>query len=407
MALTARTIETAAKKTKRYFLYDGDGLALEVMPSGKKYWRFRDQREGREVKLTLGPYPVLSLQEARLKRAELQKAQLEGHCLREFINPQNTPTKATFEKVAREWYEKKSNGWRESHAKKTYSRLERYLVAAWRDRPVEEIRRKDLVEVLKPLEDAGQMDNVRKIRIIAGQIFRYAIGLEMCENDISMGVRELLKSPGEARHYPALTTTDELTGLLRSIEGYKGSFVVKTALLFHVHVFLRPGEVRKLKWADINFGSREIRISGENMKMGEEHDIPMSTQVVKILESIKPLTGHGVYVFPNERNLSKCDRPMSENAENGALRRLGYSKDEIVAHGIRATASTILNEARKPDGARMWSVDAIERQMAHKERNKSRAPYDRGERWEERVEMVAWWSDLLDTLKETKQKLSM
>ena len=272
------------------------------------------------------------------------------------------------------------------------------MIAPWGDRPIVEIRRKDLLDVLKPLEDAGQIDNVRKIRIIAGQIFRYAIGLELCENDISMGVRELLKSPGETRHYPALTTTGELAGLLRSIEVYKGSFVVKAALIFHVHVFLRPGEVRKLKWADINFDNRHIHITDENMKMGEEHYIPMSEQVVEILESIKPLTGHGIYVFPNERNLSKGDRPMSENAENGALRRLGYSNDEIVAHGIRATANTILNEARKPDGSRMWSVDAIERQMAHKERNKSRVPYDRGDRWGERVEMMTWWSDLLDTL---------
>ena len=398
MALTARTIETAAPKTKRYFLFDGDGLSLEVMTSGKKYWRFRDQRDGRDLKMTLGQYPALSLQEARLKRAELKMAQLEGQNLREITSPQALAENDTFGKVAGEWFEKKSSGWRESHAKKTHSRLERYLVAAWRDRPIVEIRRKDLLDVLRPLENAGQVDNVRKIRIIAGQIFRYAIGLELCENDISIGIRELLKSPGEPRHYPALTTTDEITGLLRSIDAYKGSFIVKTALQFHVHVFLRPGEVRKLKWVDINFENREICIAGEDMKMGQEHDIPMSKQVIGILESIKPLTGHGLYVFPNERNLSKCDRPMSENAENGALRRLGYSKDEIVAHGLRATANTILNEARKSDGSRRWSVDAIERQMAHKERNKSRAPYDRGERWEERVEMMAWWSDWLDSL---------
>jgi integrase len=398
VALTVREIETAAPKDKRYLLYDGDGLALEVMTSGKKYWRFRDQRGAHEVKLTLGPYPVLSLLEARMKRVELQKAQLEGHTLHEIKSPKNLPAKVTFGDIAREWFRKKSPGWRASHAKKTLSRLERYLIAAWEDHPIAEIRRKDLLDVLKPLEDAGQMDNVRKIRIITGQVFRYGMGLEVCESDISVGVRELLKSPGEVRHYPALTKPEDIVGLLRSIDGYKGSFVVKTALLFHLHVFLRPGEVRKLKWDDINFEKREICITGDNMKMGQEHRIPMSRKVIEILESIKPLTGRGIYIFPNERNLIKADRPMSENAENGALRRLGYSKDEIVAHGLRATASTILNEARNSDGSRKWSSDAIERQMAHSERNKSRAPYDRGERWAERTEMMEWWSDWLDNL---------
>jgi integrase len=290
--------------------------------------------------------------------------------------------------VAREWFEKFSSGWAPTHADTVIRRLEANAFPWISTKPIGDITPIDLLAVLRRVEARGAVSTAHRIKQIFGQVFRYAIATGRTSRDPSADLRGAL-APERERHFGALTKPSDVGGLMRAIAAYQGSFVVKRALRFTALTFARPGEIRRAEWNEVDLHESLWRIPAERMKMRREHLVPLSRQAVSILQELHPLTGSGKYVFPNGRIVS---RPMSENAITAALRYMGYERGQMTAHGFRTLASTLLNE-------RGWPPDAIERQLAHGERDEVRGAYNRAEYLAERRSMMQAWADQLDGLR--------
>src|SRR5207253_1349876 len=240
------------------------------------------------------------------------------------------------------------------------------------NRPIADIEAPELLAVLKRLEKKGIHDTAHRVRAVCGRVFRYAIATGRAKHDISADLKGAL-APKGTQSYAAITEPSKVGQLLRAIQEYDGQPTTHAALRLAPYVFVRPGELRGASWSEFDLDGAEWRIPAERMKMGELHLVPLSRQAVAILRELQPLTGGGRYVFPA---IGPQERPLSENTLSAALRRLGYSRDEMTAHGFRSTASTLLNEQG-------WNPDIIELQLAHKERNKVRAAYNRAQRLDE------------------------
>ena len=256
-------------------------------------------------------------------------------------------------------------------------------------RPIGEITPHELLAVLRASERKGQRETARRLRSFASRVFRYAVATARASADPAQPLLGALVSP-VAKHHAAITEPVAFGGLLRAIEGYSGQPVTRLALRFTPHVYQRPGEVRQAEWSEIDFDKAVWTIPAARMKQRQPHRVPLSPQAMAILREAQELSGGGKYVFPK---LGSPLKPMCENAINGALRRMGYGRDDMTAHGFRSTASSLLNESGK------WSPDAIERSLAHADGNQVRAAYHRGAHWAERVEMAQWWADYLDDLR--------
>jgi integrase len=388
MPLTDTAIRNAKPQLKPFKLFDGGGLFLLVNPNGSRWWRLKFRIGGKEKLLSLGVYPDVSLKEARDKRDEARKLIAQG------IDPsaQRKATRAaeaeTFEAIAREWLAKFGPSWTPEHAERITRRFERNVFPWIGARPVREVTAPELLAVLRRIEERGALDTAHRAHQNCGQVFRYAVATGRAERDPSADLRGALP-PVNDKHHASITDPKAIGALLRAMEGYQGSFVVLCALRLAPLVFVRPGEMRGAEWAEIDFEKAEWRIPASKMKMREQHIVPLSVQALAILRELHPLTGAGRYLFPSERT---GERPMSENTVNAALRRLGYSKDEMTGHGFRSMASTLLNEQG-------WHRDAIERQLAHAERNAVRAAYNYAEHLPERRRMMQAWADYLDGLK--------
>ena len=388
MPLSEIQVRKIKPKEKSFMIRDSDNLYIEVLPTGKKYWRLRYWTQKREHKVSLGVYPWITLKEARERRDAYKRDLAHG------IDPK-APVKvpATFEQVAKEWHAKHVEGKKtEKRAKGVMSCLERYLFPSLGSRPIREITAPELLAALRLVEVRGIIATLHVTKQIAGQVFRYGVAIGECEHDISADLRGAFPPLDTDSHRASLTRPEDIAALLRAMDEFHGSFVVGRALWFSAYSMLRPGEVRRLEWTEVNFESKEILIPGEKMKMQHPHLVPMSAQMVAILQQLQPLTGHGQYVFPSIRSAAG-KVPMSDSTILAALRRLGYGQDEMCAHGFRGMASTVLNEHR-------WPRDAIERQLAHVEGNKSKRAYDHAEHLDKRREMMQWYADYLDGLKE-------
>lgn len=398
MPITDAAIRKAKPQEKAFRLFDGGGLYLEVAPSGGKLWRWKYRFQGTEKRLALGTYPDVSLRLARDKHSEGRKSLAAG------IDP-STARKAekqsqagsnSFEAIAREWHEKFSPRWVASHGERILKRLEVDLFPWIGKRPISEIKAPDLLSALRRIEGRGAVETAHRALQNAGQIFRYAIATGRADRDISSDLRGALP-PTKEKHHASIIEPLQIGELLRAIDTYSGTLVTKCALRLAPLVFVRPGELRKAEWSEINFETAEWHIPAERMKMREKHIVPLSQQSLDILNEIKPLTGFGIpakpnaprYIFPG--GLSRL-RPMSENAILAALRRMGYSKDEMTGHGFRSMASTRLHEMG-------WEHHVIERQLAHAERNAVSAAYNYAEHLPRRREMMQAWADYLDELK--------
>jgi integrase len=388
MPLTELQIRQSKPKDKRYMIRDDDGLYLEVMTSGNKHWRLRYWENGKEVKISLGEYPCISLKEAREKRDDFKRALAHG------VNPRAPkPEVPAFEQVARDWYERnivpsKS----EKYARKVLSILERFLFPHIGARPINEIVAPEILAPLRAIEAQCKNDTAHNTRQIAGQIFRYAIAIGAAERDPAADLKGAL-APVVVKHRPAITDPRQVKELINAMGASSGSAVVNAALWFSAYTFQRPGEIRRAEWAEVDLDSAEWRIPDEKMKERESHLVPLSRQALEVLQGLKPLTGHGRYVFPSIRNTTRGDRPMSGDTIVAALRRLGFGQDEMCAHGFRGMASTILNEQG-------WPPDVIERALAHAEGNSVRAAYNHARYLPERRKMMQVWADWLDGLKE-------
>ena len=389
MALTATTIKTCKPKDKAYKLTDGGGLYLLVSPSGGKWWRFDYRCQSKRKTLSMGVYPAISLKDARDRRDEAKKQLANG------IDPamvrksqkhqQSQPN--TFEAVAREWHDKFKPGWSDTHASRLLRLLERDIFPWLGSMPVSDVSSPLLLQTICRIETRS-LDTAHRAMQNSGQVFRYAIATGRQQNDPTHALKGAIP-PIRDNHFASITHPEQIGPLLRAIEGYKGEFITQSALRLGPLVFVRPGELRHAEWSEINLEIGEWRIPSEKMKMGQPHIVPLARQSIVLLTDLQPLTGTGQYLFPSVRSL---DRPLSENTINAALRRLGYTKDEMTGHGFRSMASTLLNEQG-------WNRDHIERQLAHAERNKIRAAYNYADYLPERRKMMQAWADYLDTLK--------
>lgn len=380
---------------KAYKIADGDGMFLLVLPSGGRYWRFKYRFGGKEKLLALGVYPEITLAEARDRRTEARKLLSNGvdpSINRKIMKAARADAgENSFEAVAREWIAKFSPNWAESHTYNILHRLEHDIFPWFKGRAVNEISAPELLASLRRIEVRGAVETAHRALQNCGQIFRYAIATGRAERNIAADLRGALRSVKQ-KHLPSITDPVAVGALLGAIQDYEGSPITRCALQLAPLVFVRPGELRKAEWKEINFESAEWRIPPEKMKMRELHIVPLSVQAIAILRELQPLTGEGKYLFPGFRTNG---RPMSENTVNGALRRLGYTKDEMTGHGFRSMASTLLNE----NG---WNRDAIERQLAHGERDKVRGAYNYAELLPERRKMIQWWADYLEAARNSK-----
>ena len=390
MPLTNLKVTKAKPKEKPYKLTDERGMYLLVHPKGGKWWRLDYRFQGKRKTLSLGTVPDVSLKEARRKRDEARLILEDGADPSYYRASAKAFGEDSFEAVAREWYEKFQRQWAQSHAVKTLGRLEKDLLPWVGSRPIDAIEPPELLRVFRRVENRGALETAHRIQQISSRVFRYGVATGRCVRDPTTDLRGALP-PTQSIHFATITDPKEIGALLRAIDGFQGSLMTRCALQLAPLVFVRPGELRHAEWVEIQLDSAEWRIPATKMKMKREHIVPLSTQAVTIFEEIQPLTGNGRYVFPSSL---PTGRPMSENTVNAALRRLGYTKEEMTGHGFRSMASTLLNE----NG---WNRDAIERQLAHVEGNSVRAAYNYAEHLDERRRMMQWWADYLDTLKNT------
>lgn len=390
--LTDRAIRVLKPREKSYRVFDGGGLYLEVMPSGRRYWRLKYRFAGKERLLALGVFPDVSLSAARSGR-EAAKAKLRAGedpaRSRKTEKLHRTLSNAeSLEAIAREWLGQQKARMAEATYNKALWTFETLLFPWLGDRPISQITPAEVLATLRRIEGRGHHETAHRAKQRIGQVFRYAIATGRAERDPSADLRGAL-IPVVSCKRAAVTDPKDVARLLNAIEGYSGHFVTCCALKLSALLFVRPGELRHAEWAEIDLEAAEWRIPAEKMKMREAHLVPLARQAVSILKEMHPLTGRGRYVFPSVRG---GNRPMSENTVTAALRYLGFDGQTMTAHGFRALASTRLNEMG-------WPPDVIERQLAHVERNKVRAVYNRAMYLEERRRMMQAWADSLDRLR--------
>lgn len=391
--LTDLAAKKAASKTKLYKLYDGNGLYLEVRPKGAKYWRLKYRYGDREKRLALGVYPAITLKMAREAARNACDKLAEGTDPAD-VRRQEKLTRAisaasSFKSVALEWLEKEQPTWSATHTTRVNGLLKNNLFPWLAHRPIADITPPELLTVLRRTERKGTLETARRARQTAGQVFRYAVATGRAQRDPTPDLKGALATP-RGTHYAAFTDPKDVGPLLLAIEGFQGTPVVKAALLLSPLLFCRPGELRHMEWAEINWTEERWEIPCEKMKMGAPHIVPLSRQALAILEALKPITGRGPYVFPSARGRS---RPLSENGVRAALRTLGYTNDQMTPHGFRATARTILDEVLG------YRVDWIEHQLAHAVKDANGRAYNRTSHLDGRREMMQGWADYLDQLR--------
>lgn len=393
MALTDTAIRAARPRDREYKLADGRGLYLLVTPAGGKLWRLKYRSHGVERKLAFGKYPDVSLSAARKARDEARTKAVSGDDPAAAKRRERVAAKlaagTTFGAVALEYICKAE---REGRAPATITKLRwarDWLQPAIGHRPVDQVEPHELLAVLKKQEANGNLETARRTRAFASRVFRYAVSTARAKADPAGLLSGAVASP-KPKNLSAIVKPKRIGELLRAIDAYGGAPVTRLALALSPHVFVRPGELRQAEWSEFDLEVKVWRIPAARMKKRREHVVPLSRQVLVIIEELRPLTGGGSLVFPA---MGKQDRPLSENTATAALRRMGFGPEEMTAHGFRAMASTLLNESGK------WHPDAIERALAHRDSDQVRAAYHRGAHWEERVRMAQWWSDTLDALR--------
>ena len=396
MALTDVAIKNAKSHEKPYKMGDAGGLFLLVQPSGGKLWRLKYRVDGREKKLAIGPYPEISLAEARRRRDDARTLIITGkdpsrEKQRDKVRSR-AQAESTFAALTKEYCAKRKRDGDKAWAATTATRSE-YLLSLLDSSigrvAIVEIKPPDVLAAVRKIEDKGKLESARRTLQLASAVFRYAVATGRLASDPTRDLRGALTAP-TVKHYAAITDPKRVGEMLRAIDGYVGLGLTKLALQLAPHVFVRPSELRRAEWGEIDLEGALWTIPAAKMKMRKVHHVPLSRQAVAVLRDVKAVTGPAGFVFPGMRSRA---RPMSENTLNAALRRLGYTSEEMTSHGFRALASTLLNESGR------WHPDAIERAQAHSDKDKVRAAYHRGQHWKERVEMAQWWSDYLDQLR--------
>jgi integrase len=391
MALTDTAVKNANSDGKTVKMFDERGLYLELSPSGGKWWRLKYRFDNKEKRLSLGVYPDVRLKNARDRRDKARKLLANG------IDPsENRKTQKavhadraanSFEVVAREWFAKYAKTWAASHSERVVRLFERDIFPWIGGRPVADVTAPEILTVMRRIEARGALETAHRALGNCGQVFRYAVATGRAMRNPSGDLRGAL-SPVKKSHFAAATEPKQVADILRAMDGYEGTLTVRCALRLAPLVFVRPGELRKAEWEDIDLDAAEWRYTVT--KTNTPHIVPLSRQAVEILREIHPLTGHGRFVFTGARSNT---RSMSDNAILAAMRRMGIDKDEMSGHGFRAVARTILDEVL---GVR---PDYIEHQLAHAVRDPNGRAYNRTAHLVERKKMMQKWADYLDKLK--------
>ena len=400
---------TCPPDLKRRRLTDGGGLYLEVSPAGSKRWFWKFYPDGKESRLALGSYPDVTLKEARAARYEARKARQGG------TNPiqarkaekiaKAASNATTYEAVAREFHAVKAAGWSDGHATKWIRMNELYLFPHLGTLPLSSIKAPALLAALRKVESKGILSTAQDLQQMVGQVFRFGVQAGYCERNPAADLKGALK-PHVPKHFAAVLDPVEAGALLRGMDGYTGQPTTLAALKLSALFFQRPGNIRAMEWAWIDADAALLTIPPSDMKRdkhgkanGRPHLVPLATQALALLAALKPLTGHGRYVFPGARD---HERPMSDGTINAALRRLDYRNDEHVAHGFRAMARTMLAE-------RVAGIPAelVEAQLGHGKSGPLGSAYDRAEYMEQRRQMMQTWADYLDRLREGAQVIRM
>jgi len=395
MPLTVKAIESAQPASKHWKLTDEKGLYLNIAPNSSKRWHMKYRFNGKENKLSFGAYPEVGLKAARemrdKARALLAAGKDPSHEKRSRKIEAKLASQNTFSAIALEFIDKRASDGDRAIGASTLQKTE-WLLSLVEPKlgrlPVKEITTPLLLSVLQEIEESGRRETARRLRAFVGRVINHAIITGRAETNPALPLQRALKAPTVC-HYPAIIDRGVLANLLRAIDGYSGHASTRAALRLTPHLFQRPGEIRTMKWSELDLDAAVWTIPAEKTKMRKEHQVPLSRQAISIIRSMEDVSAYSDYVFPS----FSPKKPLSENAINGALRRLGYA-GVMTAHGFRTTASSLLNESNR------WNPDAIERALAHSDSNQVRAAYNRTAYWDERVQMMQWWSDELDSLKE-------
>ncbi|HEY0840803.1 MAG TPA: integrase arm-type DNA-binding domain-containing protein [Vulgatibacter sp.] len=393
MALTVREIEAARPGEKVRRLYDAAGLYLEIRPTGSRLWMLKYRVGGKEKRLSLGPYPEVTLREAR------ERTEDERRRLREGVDPsahrqaqrQAAAAGDSLEVVSREWFIRWSRDKAESHHSRVWRALERDVFPKIGKRPLADLEPTDLLPVLRAVEDRGAVDTTHRIRHSLSMIFRYGVATGRCRRDQTADLRGAI-APAVEGHLAAVTEPDDFGALLRALEVYRGSHVTGWALRLAPLLVVRPGELRHAEWEEIDLEAGTWTIPAAKMKMKRDHIVPLARQAVAILREATTVTGKGRYVFPGVRTAS---RPISDNTLTAALRRLGFRSDEATAHGFRASFRTLGAEVLG------FRAELMEHQLAHEVKDPLGRAYNRAEFLPERRVMMQRWADWCDEAKAT------
>lgn len=389
MKLTIRQIDTTKPKDKAFKLSDGGGLYLLVNPNGSRYWRLKYRFAGKEKLLAIGVYPDTSLAQARSRREEAKKLLLEGkdpgqERKLEKLSRQ-LEVESSFEVIAREWYTRRFDRWSVSYREEMMRTFEKDVFPFIGHRPIKDIKPLELLEVLSKLETRGATEKARKVRQRCGEVWKYAIVTGRAEYNPAPDLASALVVH-EKEHY-AFLMKDELPDFLRTLETYSGSILVKIAMKLTMLTGVRPGELRKAEWSEFDFEKQLWHIPKERMKMGRPHMVPLSNQVINLLNQLRPITSIHSLLFPGRNDPKK---PMSDMALTVLVRRIGYS-GRVTGHGFRHTMSTILHEQG-------FNTAWIEIQLAHVDKNSIRGTYNHAQYLEGRREMMQWYADYIDTI---------
>ena len=381
-------VRSAKSREKAFKLSDERGLFLLVMPTGSRLWRLKYRVNGREKLISLGAYPDVTLKRAREKRDAARRLIADGIDPSVQRKAERAALAQSFEGVAKEWLELQTKSLAPETISILTARLDSGLYPYIGSRPISAITAQEVLSALRRIESRGRHETAHRVRALAGRVFRYAVATGRAQHDVAADLIGAL-APVKSKNFASVTDPVRVGELMRAIHGYSGHPVTALALKLAPLVFVRPGELRAAEWTEFDLVNAEWRIPGERMKMGEPHVVPLSRQALAILRELQPLARGGKYLFPSLRTR---DRPMSDNTINAALRRMGYTSEEQTGHGFRSMASTLLNEQGFPP-------DVIELQLAHTERNKVRAAYNKAQRLPERRKMMQAWADYLDGLR--------
>ncbi len=391
MKLTDIQIKNAKPKEKQYKLSDGEGLYVLIRPNGSKLWQMRYRFAEKQKTLSIGKYPLVSLSKARELKIEAKKL------LAENIDPSQEKqrkkrqvykdTENTFQRIAEQWYKRHKRSWKEQHAHKTWRRIEMHILPDIGNIPITQLTAHDIIRCVQRIEDSGAADIAKRSFQNIKRILDYALIEQMLTQNITHSIRpqDILRRT-KTKHNPHLEA-HELPEYLHKVEIYDGELQTKLALKLMMLVFIRHNELLNARWDEFIFKRSEWRIPAERMKMDKPHIVPLSKQAVEILEELKRINGIFDYVFPQKRNPRKV---MSNGTMTRALHKMGY-KGKLTVHGMRGTASTILNE----NG---FNPDAIELQQSRQDQNKVRASYNHAHYLDERRQMMQWWADYLDDI---------